>query len=197
MTPSRRVVTVPNALCALRLAGAVALPLLAAGERRSAVLWVFAAMALSDWLDGKLAVLLDQRSVLGARLDSVADVAMYASLGAATLLLDGARVLAEWPWWGAAALAYLLAGLYGVRRLGRWPSYHTRIAKTSWLLVTVGALVFLGGGSAWPLRLALGVVALGNLESLAITRVLPEWRADVSSIFAARRIREQAAEEAS
>ncbi|HVS14021.1 MAG TPA: hypothetical protein VMV46_08855 [Thermoanaerobaculia bacterium] len=29
-------------------------------------------------------------------------------------------------------------------------------------------------------------------ESLAISRVLPEWRADVSSIFAVRRVRESA-----
>jgi cardiolipin synthase (CMP-forming) len=190
--PPRRLATLPNLLSLLRLLGALALPLLAADGRRVAVLGVFAAMAVSDWIDGKLAILLDQRSVFGARLDSVADVAMYASLGLATLLLEGERVLAEWPWWSAATLAYLLAGLYGLGRHGRWPSYHTRIAKTSWLLISVGALVFLGGWSPWPLRAGLAIVALGNLESMAITRALPEWRTDVPSIFAARRIRERA-----
>ncbi|HVS64348.1 MAG TPA: hypothetical protein VMT85_12695 [Thermoanaerobaculia bacterium] len=52
----------------------------------------------------------------------------------------------------------------------------------------MGALL-LGGWSNWPLRAAFAGVALGNLESIAITGTLPVWRADGSSVFAARAMR--------
>lgn len=165
---------------------------LAASDRRFSVVLLFVLLALTDWLDGKLAVWLDQRSVYGARLDSAADVAMYLGITVAGLLLEGARLAGEWPWIAATVGSYGVAGVYGLSKLGRWPTYHTRTAKVSWLLMLGGIMVFLAGWSVWPMRFALVLVALGNLQSMAITRVLPVWRTDVISISAARRIRDQA-----
>ena len=73
---TNRVVTVPNALCVIRLLGSIVLVVLACVDRGEIVLWLFIGLAMTDWLDGKLAILLKQKSVLGARLDSWADAAL-------------------------------------------------------------------------------------------------------------------------
>lgn len=180
---SNRLVTVPNALCVIRLLGSVVLVGLACLHRREAFFWLFVALTMTDWLDGKLAILLNQRSVIGPRLDSWADAAMYAGLLFGSLWMHGEMLRSELAWIGAALGTYVLSTSVGFRKYKRWPSYHTRAAKTSWFLITVGAICLLGGWAVWPFRVALGAVTLTNLEALLITILSPAWRADVVSVY--------------
>ncbi|WP_124246636.1 CDP-alcohol phosphatidyltransferase family protein [Gordonia sp. X0973] len=69
-----RVVTVPNALSVLRLALVpVFLYVLLVAKADGWAIVILLASGFSDWLDGKLARLLDQSSSLGALLDPLAD----------------------------------------------------------------------------------------------------------------------------
>ena len=179
----------PNALCVLRILGTPVLAWLAWRGAPTAFAWLFAALFVSDWLDGKLAILLDQRTTIGARLDSAADAAMYAALLFGLARLEWDAVRAEWPWIAAAVAGYGAAGLAGKAKFGHFPSYHTRAAKTCWLLVGIAVFALFGHGAVGPLRLAAGAVVLANVESLLITRVLPRWRADVPSLYHALRDR--------
>lgn len=180
---STRIATVPNGLCALRLIGALILPFVAIAGDAQTFLWLFLILALSDWIDGKLAIWLRQKSVLGARLDSWADASLYTALLFGSLWLRGSLLRQEFVWIFAAGASYVLATLLGFLKFGRWPSYHTRAAKTCWLLITVSASLVLYDSQLWPLRLTLVAVVVTNLESMLITRVLPEWGADVPSIY--------------
>ena len=54
-------------------------------ERPRVFLWLFLFLSATDWIDGKLAILLDQRSVLGALLDTWADAALYAAKDAVSV----------------------------------------------------------------------------------------------------------------
>lgn len=85
--------TLPNVLTAGRL---VLVPFvvwyLAAGEIETAF-WLFVVAAVTDFLDGNLARLLNQRSVLGAWLDPIADKAMLLST---LLMLVWLGVLPFW-----------------------------------------------------------------------------------------------------
>ena len=184
---SARLLTIPNVLCAVRLIGSGVLVVLALGEQHRAFLWLFIALAATDWVDGKLAIMLNQRSVFGARLDSWADASLYAALAFGALWLHPQTLRAESIWIAAAILSYIIATATGFLRFGRWPSHHTRSAKISWLLITVGAISLLLGWSLWPLRVALAAVTLTNIESVLITLSLPEWRADVRSLWHVRR----------
>ena len=186
-----RIVTVPNLLCAIRLLGSVVLVALALMGRGAAFLWLFVALALTDWLDGKLAILLRQKSVLGARLDSWADAALYAALLFGALWLHGATLRAELGWILTAVSSYAVSTIAGFRKYRRWPSYHTRAAKTSWFLIAVAAVCLFEEWAVWPLRVASAAVTLTNLEAVLITLLSANWRADVESVFHVLRERRQ------
>jgi cardiolipin synthase len=98
-----RVLTIPNAISAARIAGVPVFLWLVLG-RRTAVAddWavgVLMAAGLSDWLDGKIARALNQASRLGQVLDPAAD-RLYI---AATIIALAVRGII--PWWLFAVLA--------------------------------------------------------------------------------------------
>ncbi len=97
--PADRVLTVPNLLSLLRLAGVPLLLWLLLGPHYDllAVL-VLALSGLTDWLDGKLARLLNQSSKLGTLLDPAVDRLYTLS----TLLAFGIREIL--PWWVVVVL---------------------------------------------------------------------------------------------
>lgn len=186
-----RVATIPNIICVLRILGSIVLVVLAANGRDQVFLWLFVALVMSDWVDGKLAILLNQRSTWGPRLDSWADAALYLALLIGSLLLRGEVLQSELEWVLPALASYALSTLAGFWRYRRWPSYHTRAAKTSCFLILAGAVCLLGGWDLWPLRIALAAVTLTNLEALLITILTPHWQADVESVFHVLRERTQ------
>ncbi|NGY63906.1 CDP-alcohol phosphatidyltransferase family protein [Lentzea sp. NEAU-D13] len=72
--PADRLLTIPNLLSVLRLAGVPLFLYLLLGPRADGwALLVLVFAGLSDWLDGKLARWLNQMSNLGALLDPAAD----------------------------------------------------------------------------------------------------------------------------
>ena len=180
---------ISNWLSGFRLAGSPLLLLLAWMELRTAFLVWLVALMLSDWLDGKLAIAWKLRTEWGARLDSLADAAMYGALGLGAWILIPEFVAREAAWILAALGSYAVTVLAGLIKFRRVPSYHTLGAKLSWMLTSVGALIALFDGPAWPFRVAMVAVTLTNLEATAISLVLPRWQADVRSLYHAWRRR--------
>jgi cardiolipin synthase len=92
-----RIFTWPNALSAARLAGVPVFLWLVLGPRTATADIIAAALlgfaGLSDWLDGKLARMLNQTSRLGQLLDPAAD-RLYIG---ATIIALGVRGII--PWW--------------------------------------------------------------------------------------------------
>lgn len=185
----RRMVTVPNVLCAVRLIGSLGFIPLALAAQPEWVLVLFLTLSATDWVDGKLAIWLDQRSMLGARLDSYADATMYAALLFAGVWLKGRVLQAEWGWLALALLTYAASCLAALAKFRRLPNYHTRTAKTAWLFMVVATVFLFLDWSVWPLRVAMLVVSVANAEALLITAILPRWRVDVISCVAAARLR--------
>lgn len=182
--------TVPNAICLFRLLGIVPLLWTANRGHRDLFLWILVALLLSDWLDGKLAKILDQRTVIGARLDSGVDALMYAAAGLSLWWLEEAAIrkhlvliLAAMGSWGASAIV-------GLVRFGRLPSYHMWSAKVSWFWVACALLALLAAGSPVLVPWALGLVVFANLHAVAISFTLPRWKADVWSLRQAWRLRQ-------
>jgi len=184
---SDRLLTIPNIICGIRFAGSFALIAIAWLDRSELFLWIFLLLAMSDWVDGKLAILLNQRSVFGARLDSWADAALYFALFVGAVMMYGDLLRAEIAWCIPPLATYAISTAVGIWKYRRWPSYHTRAAKIGWFLIMIGAIGLFTDWSLWPLRIALAFAALTNLEALAITVISPTWRTDVTSIYHAWR----------
>jgi cardiolipin synthase len=184
----------PNFLSAVRLVGSPVMAALAVAGAERVVLIFAVILLLTDWVDGKLAILWHQQTTFGARLDSLADATFYGSVLLAMWWLRSEVIGEEIYWILPPLIAYAVSALVGWLKFGRIPTYHTRAAKTSWLLVSIAVLAVFADWSPWPLRIAAVGVLLTNLEAIAITLVLPQSQVDLTSIYHAVLARRRAAE---
>jgi cardiolipin synthase len=144
-----RVLTVPNLLSLVRLAGVPLFLWLLLGPRADGwAILVLAVGGFTDWLDGKLARLLGQYSLLGALLDPAVD-RLYIL---AALLALGLRDVV--PWWVVVGLVardlVLAACLPVLRARGYGPFRVTYLGKSAtFLLLYAFPLLLLGEGSGW------------------------------------------------
>jgi cardiolipin synthase len=153
-----RVLTIPNGISALRLAGVPLFLWLVLGPRSAtADYWavgVLMAAGISDWLDGKVARALNQTSRLGQLLDPAAD-RLYI---AATIVALAVRDVI--PWWLVAVLALreltVGAALATLRRRAGFGTLQVSfVGKAATLcLLYAFPLLFLGDHPGWGGTLA-------------------------------------------
>lgn len=134
-------VTVPDVFTFLRIL--CALVLLFLTPLSIPFLAVYALSGLSDLLDGFLARKLNQASVMGAKLDSIADLFLYITVLVRLIPALKAR-LPGWFWY-IVAFALLLrfcCYVYAALKFHRFASEHTPLNKsTSFLVFTVPFLL--------------------------------------------------------
>jgi len=148
-----RVLTIPNALSAARLAGVPVFLWLVLGLRTATgdywAVGLLIAAGATDWLDGKVARALNQTSRLGQMLDPAAD-RLYI---AATIVALAVRNII--PWWLVAILAVrelVVGGALAVlkRRTGLGTLQVSLVGKAATLcLLYAFPLLFLGDHPGW------------------------------------------------
>ena len=146
-----RIVTWPNALSAVRLAGVPVFLWLVIGPRTATTDLIAAGIlglaGITDWLDGKLARMLNQQSRLGQLLDPAAD-RLYI---AATIIALAVRGIMPWWLFGAIAGRELIVGvaLLVLQRRTAYGSLQVSfVGKTATLcLMYAFPLLFLGAHS--------------------------------------------------
>jgi cardiolipin synthase (CMP-forming) len=153
-----RVLTIPNAISAARLAGVPVFLWLVLGPRTAVAddwaVGVLIAAGLSDWLDGKIARALNQGSRLGQVLDPAAD-RLYI---AATIVALAVRGII--PWWLVAVLAMreltVGAALAVLRRRAGFGTLQVSLVGKGATLCLLYAfpLLFLGDHPGAPATLA-------------------------------------------
>jgi len=180
------VANLPNVLSALRF-GLV--PLLLALAWNGCARFFLGCLVLSlltDIADGLLARRFNACSELGAKLDSWADFLTYAVLPFCGWWLRPDVLRAEAGWIALAIFFYLAAIIIGLLKFKRLISYHTWGVKLSAIVFGAAVVVFFAGGPGWVFRVAAPVAVLAELEEIAITFMLPEWRTNVRSFREAR-----------
>ena len=146
--PGDRILTVPNLLSLLRLAGVPLFLWLLLGPRADGwALVVLMVGGFTDWLDGKLARLLNQYSTFGAMLDPAVD-RLYIL---AALVALGVRDVV--PWWAVVVLVardlVLAACLPVLRARGYAPFRIVYLGKSAtFLLLYAFPLLLLGVGDS-------------------------------------------------
>ena len=163
--------------------------LLLAWQHRPTIFLLCAAVSLaSDLVDGFLARRLQQKSELGAKLDSWGDLATYVVFAVGAWWLWPDVICAEAGWVVVVVASYTLPSLLALLKFGRLTSYHTRGAKLSAVLMGPALLLLFGWQIPWVFHLAAAVLLVAEIEEIAITFVLREWHADVSSLAEALRL---------
>jgi len=191
----KALLNIPNTLSAIRFVGSIVLVALAWADLSQTYLLAWIVFLLfTDWIDGKLAIMLEQQTRFGAKLDSVADATFYGAVLLVVFWLKADFIRQELPWIFATLSAYGINMFAAVVKFHRFAAYHTRAAKTGWLLVSIAIISIFADWSPWPLRLAMAGVLLTNLEQTAITFVLRRPHVDVPSLYHALKIRRAQAE---
>ena len=184
--------SIPLALTIFRICSAPVLIVLAAMGRERYFLGLAVAALLSDVLDGALARRLGAASETGRLLDSWADllIALVAFVGATLLWPDTMRQEALYF---ALVLAALVApNAYALVRFRRLLGYHTVSAKTSGVLLSLGAVLMFMGITPVLFRIAALVEVLVAAEYIAISFLIPGWTGEVKSILHAMQLRRAA-----
>lgn len=179
--------TLPNAISLMRLVIAPVGLLVAwrgAGDVYKAL---FTLAVASDLIDGVLARHLGQDTEFGAKLDTWADSATYAALFFSVLLLWPEFVASHAGLLTACLALYAFVFSLAFLRFRKLPSYHSWGGKLSAVLMGASILLWFYTGNDAPFRLALIVALAAGLDELAITLVLPDWRANVPSAWHAYR----------
>ena len=173
----------PNALSALRILSVPALLALAYASVTGPFLALIGAALASDVLDGFLARRFGLASELGARLDSWADLTLYAALPACAYWLWPEVVRAQLPYVGLIALAYLAPIGVGWLKFGRMPCYHTWGAKATAAIMPVALVFLFVFDQPWLFHAATGLFLMVAVEEILITAVLLQWRPNVPTFL--------------
>ncbi|MEW6519469.1 MAG: CDP-alcohol phosphatidyltransferase family protein [Thermodesulfobacteriota bacterium] len=184
-------VNIANILSVSRLFLSPLLLFLAWTSRHNLFLVFIILALLTDLLDGYFARKYQQVTQLGARLDSLGDLAIYLIVPLSVWWLWPQVILREAPYVSTALISFIIPMLIGYAKFRCLTSYHTRGAKLSALLLSSSILLLLLGGPSWPFHIATGFFVLAEVEEVCITALLPRWQADVPSVFHALRIRDR------
>ena len=184
----RCAIGIPNLLSCLRLVLAPVLLVLAWKQQPRPFLICLCVSLASDLADGFLARRLHQRSELGAKLDSWGDLATYTVLGIGAWWLWPDVIRAEAPFVAVLVASYTLPSALALVKFRRLTSYHTWGAKLSAVLMGPAVLLLFAWQVPWLFRVATVVLAIAEIEEVAITLLLREWRADVPSVIHALRL---------
>jgi CDP-diacylglycerol--glycerol-3-phosphate 3-phosphatidyltransferase len=178
----------PNLLSGLRIALVPVLLWLAWSGHPTVFLVLFAFSLSTDLLDGYLARRMRTGSELGAKLDSWGDLATYAVFPLCAWWLFRDQVMSQLLFVIPALIAFVAPTLIGLAKFRRVTSYHTRLAKGVAIAMGLGLILYLGFDVPWFFQAAVLFLLVEAIEEIAITAVLPEWRANVPSIFSALQI---------
>lgn len=188
---STSVRSIPLALTIFRILSAPVLLWLAAVGRDRVFLWLAIAALLSDVLDGALARRLGASSETGRLLDSWADllIALVSFAGATLLWPDTMR--AEAVYFALVLAALVIPNAWGLLRFRRLLGYHTLSAKTSGVVLAVGAVLLFTGLTPVLFRIAAFVELAVAAEYVAISLIIPDWTGEMKSVWHAWRQRRE------
>lgn len=174
---------IPNALSVIRFVMAPILIFVSHKGYSSLFLGLLAFSFATDVLDGAIARRFGLQTTLGAKLDSLADFAVYMVIPICAWLLWPEVIKQEKYFVIAVVLSIILPVLIGIFKFGNYPSYHTWLTKIAAAFMAIASIVLFLKGSADLFRVAAIICVCAALEEILITFLLSEPRSNVRSIF--------------
>jgi phosphatidylglycerophosphate synthase len=171
-------------------------PVISLGDRCGWSGFTLAAMVvtalLSDIFDGVLARRWRVDTAAVRLFDSMSDAVFYICVGVALWLFQPQLLGGNFVLVGVLLAIEAANFAANFAKYGRPASYHSYLAKT-WglLLATAIAAAFATDHAAVLMRVALWMGIASNIETIAMSLMLPVWRRDVKTIAEAWRLRKE------
>lgn len=180
---------VPNALSCMRFITAPLMLLFAILHKleivngQQAFVFLYLISLLSDAADGFLARKLGTVSKLGARLDSLGDLAICVALPTGAYLLWTEMITAEAPYILSGVVTYFVPIIAGIFRYGRLPNFHTWGAKFCAVIAGGTLLIMFAFQNPVPFRFCVPLLYLEMTEELIMIAILKTWTPNVPSVW--------------
>lgn len=147
--------------------------------------WLLALSFFTDSIDGYLARKYKVVSVLGAKLDSVADDLTVVAGIIGLFVFKPAFIKDVYVWLIVLFALFVIHVTLALVRYGKPTSFHTYLAKIAAVCQGVFLiLAFFVPSPLYPLfYLAVVVTALDLIEEIVMILLLPEWEADIKGIY--------------
>lgn len=146
---------------------------------------------LSDVFDGVVARRTGTATPILRRLDSTVDTVFYFAIAIAAWMLHRGQIRPLLPLIVLVIVTELGTNALCILRFRREASYHAWSARCFGAVLFAALLALFALGTPALILPAIIVGLLSHAENAAITLVLPEWRYDVPSLFAAWKIRQR------
>jgi cardiolipin synthase len=185
MTISRRIFYLVNSITVYRILAAPVLLWLILTGRNDLFKWLLAISFFTDAIDGYLARRYDAVSVLGARLDSVADDLTITMAIVGVFKLNSQFLLNEWLLISIMVLLFLVQVGSAFARYRKMTAFHTYIAKGAAVSQAVFLISFFFFTK--PVYLVFYICAfltsLDLLEEIILIWLLPTYRLNVKGLY--------------
>ena len=174
---------IPNIISGARIVCAAILLFLAWEGYRNAFIVLLLASLLSDAIDGYIARRFNVTSKLGAKLDSLGDMAIYLTIPICAWWLWPQILKQEALFVFIAIAAYIVPLIAGLIKFRKIPSYHTYGAKIAAVFMSTAILLMFLIEFTWIFRIAAIFQILVACEEILITILLPILQSNVKSIW--------------
>jgi phosphatidylglycerophosphate synthase len=147
--------------------------------------WLLGLSFFTDLIDGYLARKYKVTSIFGARLDSLGDD-LTVLIGIIGLFVMKPAFIKEQIVLILLLLVLLLIQIiYAFIRYGKMTNFHTYLAKTAAVLQGIFLLLtfFTGKVNLFIFFAAAIVTALELIEEIILTRLLPDWKANIKGLY--------------
>lgn len=185
MNTSRPIYYLVNGITIYRIVAAPVLLLLIIFNRFDVFKWLLALSFFTDAIDGYLARRYNAISVLGARLDSIADDLTIAMAIIGIFRLNFNFILAQWIPIAILVLLFLVQAGLAFKRYGKMTAFHTYTAKVAAVVQAafIVSFFFTPAPVLWLFYLCALFTALDLLEETILITLLPGYRLNVKGIY--------------
>jgi CDP-diacylglycerol--glycerol-3-phosphate 3-phosphatidyltransferase len=174
-----------NGITLYRLIAAPVLIWLILTKQHDVFKWLLAVSFFTDAIDGYLARKYKVVSVLGAKLDSIADDLTVVAGIIGLFVFEFAFIKEVYIWLIALFALFVIHVTLALVRYGKPTSFHTYLAKIA--AVCQGVFLILAFFVPTPLYplfyIAVVITALDLLEEIVMILLLPHWEADIKGIY--------------
>lgn len=174
-----------NGITLYRMMAAPFLIFLIVNQRPDLFKWLLALSFFTDAIDGYLARRYKVMSVLGSKIDSIADDLTIVVAIAGVIVFKPEFLRHEIPLIILLLALFILQTILAFIRYGTISSFHTYAAKMAAILQGVFFLLlfFLPGPGYMLFYITAIVTIIDLLEEIILVLMLPQWEANVKGLY--------------